>query len=471
MSVASTKLIPSIVIAGLLLASAAPPAVAQRATDGDDEPAPSLPEPSLAPPTSEADERILDNQERIEQLEAQIQQLQEQSSLLPRVQFTGYADVGFFAPMGNDGAGWKRDVGFQMFPELADQFAWVFVGDILATPVNTRGEAASLGDAPASIRFDSINSSGAPSFIANEVNLRTEVALATSAFLRTSVNFVPRTGEEFALGDFFDVDIAELEWVVTEDGGTSIFVGKMLPVFGIEYKERKSDQRFGITPSLVHRYTSGPQLGIKVRSKLLWDWLIIAISGTNGAPTTEQFHFYTEIDTNSGKTVNGRLAVKIPIGDLIEALLGDTLEIGFSGVWGPQDRATNNDGATWFLGADLTYSSANFAVKAQWMFGESAGQAQERVWGLDLRNAGYVEINWLVLPWLGVLVRGDFRNADVTLTDERIYITRSWRATGGLKVVFNEHIELKTEYLYNGEFGEVEEFENNMFTSSLVLSY
>ncbi len=471
MNVAFTKLIPPIVIAGFLLASAAPPAAAQRGGDGDDEPAPSLPASPRPETTDAAEDQLFDHEERIEQLEAMVEQLQTSASSLPSVRFTGYADIGFFAPFGNGGAGWKRDVGFQMFPEFADQFAWVFVGDILATPVNTRGEAASLGDAPAAFRFDSVNSSGAPSFIANEVNLRTEVTLASSAFLRTSINFVPRTGQDFALGDFFDVDIAELEWVITEDGGTSVFVGKMLPVFGIEYKERKSDQRFGITPSLVHRYTSGPQLGLKIRSKLLWDWLIVAVSATNGAPTTEQFHFYTEIDANSGKTLNGRVAVKVPIGDLVETLLGDTLEIGFSGVWGPQDGARDNDGATWFAGADLTYQSANFAVKAQLLFGGSDGQDEDRVWGLDLRNSGYIEFNWLVMPWLGVLARGELRNADVTLTNERIYITRSWRATGGLKVVFNEHIEMKAEYLYNGEFGDVGSFENNIFTSSLVLSY
>ena len=53
-----------------------------------------------------------------------------------------------------------------------------------------------------------------------------------------------------------------------------------MPVFGIEYKERKSDQRYGITPSLIARYTIGSQLGVKVRSKLLDDWLILAAAVT-----------------------------------------------------------------------------------------------------------------------------------------------------------------------------------------------
>ena len=182
MRLSSIQFILRMALAGLLLAGTAVPAQAQRGVDRDDDPVPSLPD---APNDgSSAAGRILENESRIEQLEAQIRELQKQTSKPPRIQFTGYADVGFFVPNGNDGVGWQRDVGFQQFPELADQFAWVFVGDILAAPVNTRGEAASLGDAPAAERFDSIDSSGAPSFIANEINMRTEVMLASSAFLR-----------------------------------------------------------------------------------------------------------------------------------------------------------------------------------------------------------------------------------------------------------------------------------------------
>src|SRR4030095_6021912 len=100
--------------------------------------------------------------------------------------------------------------------------------------------------------------------------------------------------------------------------------------FGIEYRERKSDQRFGITPSLIARYTTGSQLGIKLRSKLLSDWLIVAVAATNTSSTTDQFHFQSEVDKNWGKTLNGRLALSVPVGHLIDALGGDRLEIGLS---------------------------------------------------------------------------------------------------------------------------------------------
>ena len=34
--------------------------------------------------------------------------------------------------------------------------------------------------------------------------------------LTTSVNFVPRTGSEFSFGDFIELDIAQVEWIIDE---------------------------------------------------------------------------------------------------------------------------------------------------------------------------------------------------------------------------------------------------------------
>jgi hypothetical protein len=454
----------------LLMLIAVPSA---RAQEG----APSLPEgdekDSGEITLRELKEMMEEQQARLDELEALLQQEQakEEDPEIFKIRFRGYADMGFFVPIGNDGAGWIRDVGNVQFPEYAGQYGWVFLGDILATTINTRGEVAELGDAPAITRFDSVDSKGAPGFIVSEVNMRMEVEIASTAVLRSSLNVVPRTGSDFALGDFLDLDLAELEWVLTDDGGTSVFIGKTLPVFGIEYKERKSDERFGVTPSLIHRYTSGTQLGIKARSKLFDGWLILAASVTNGSATTEQFHFYNEVDTNSGKTINGRIAINIPVGKIISVFPGHELEIGGSGTWGPQDRATNNKDAMWFAGADLTYRTAEFALKFQWMRGEAPGFDAERVWGLKLRDSGYLEIDWMFLPFLGAYARGDLRDAFVTLTAERAYLTKSYRVTGGLRAVLTPQAVIKAEYLHNREYGGIEEFLNDIFTTSFVFSY
>lgn len=427
----------------------------------------------------------------LDPLQAQMQELTERLKAMEDAQvkraaspltLNGYVDFGFFVPIGNHGQGYVEDLAQTQFPEYRGKYGWTFLGDILATTVNSRGEVADLGQAAGLIRprFDSIHSNGAAGFIANEVNMRLGYALTERAILRTSINFVPRSGTDFALGDFMDVDQAEMEYVVTEDGNTSVWAGKILPVFGIEYKERKSDQRFGITPSLIQRYTSGPQLGVKVRSKLLNEWVIVAASATNNTSGTEQFHFQSEIDKNNGKTLNGRLALNIPIGDFVGPLAGHHLELGASGEWGPQDWATDSSGKAWFAGLDLQYLSANFMLKAQAIRGKVPGADTDSLcradptscaWHLDLRTSGYVELDYMIFGFLGVMGRVEMRDAFVSLGMNRAYLTKGYRLTGGVRAVFSPHIILKAEYLWNREFGGIAEFQNDIFTSSLVLAY
>ena len=51
----------------------------------------------------------------------------------------------------------------------------------------------------------------------------------------------------------------------------------------------------------------------------------------------------------------------------------------------------------------------------------------------------------------------------------RAYLTKSWRATGGVHINFTDRIILKAEYLYNGEYDGIPHINNNVITSSLVL--
>lgn len=455
--------------AALLLSTAA------LAADDQPEP-PSLPgvvAEEAAPEAVSDTDRMAVLEQRIESLQQRLAQSDEQQrQRASSLTFNGYLDFGFFAPIGNGGVGYIRDEANQRFPQYAG-YGWTFLGDLMSTAVNSRGEPADLGNAPGTVdRFDSVRSGGAPGFLANEVNLRMAWQVADNAIARTSINFVPRTGrQDFSLGDFMDVDVAELEYILTNDGKTSIFVGKMLPVFGIEYKDRKSHQRFGVTPSLISRYTTGSQAGLKIRSTLFNDWLILAGSVTNNSSVTEQFHFHSEIDRNWGKTLNGRVALNLPIDRLGRLLQGHRLELGGSGEWGPQDVASNNSGKIWFLGADLQYITANFAIKAQLIRGGAPGRPSERAWELKLRNSGYVELNWQALPMLGFMVRGDLRDAFVGLGAERAYLTKEVRVTGGVRIVFTPRAALKLEYLRNRVFGGIPQFNHDMFTSSLVLSF
>lgn len=381
----------------------------------------------------------------------------------PTVTWGGYIDFGFFVPTGN-GSGYAQDFGHRHLPELANRSGWVFLGDILAPTVNSRGEAADLGEAPGDPRFDSINSRGKPGFLLSEANFTLRSALTPSAIITASFNLVPRTGNQFRLGDFFDLDIAQVEWMPTASGRTSLFAGKTESVIGIEYRDRKANRRFGITPSLMARYTTGPALGVKVRSKFgPQDLVVVAAAVTNGSNTTEQFHFYDETDSNAGKTISGRLSVQSPT--RIKA------ELGVSGSWGSQDRSLSSTDAMWFVGADLIGQAGPIDVKAQWLKGKAPGNPGEDVYALDLRNGGYLELDASLGPSLGIYGRGEFRDADVWLGSERFYRTKSWRATLGGRWVLTERAVVKAEYLRNGEYGGLPQVKNDVFTSSLVLSY
>jgi hypothetical protein len=169
--------------------------------------------------------------------------------------------------------------------------------------------------------------------------------------------------------------------------------------------------------------------------------------------------------------LNGRVALSLPVGSLLSPLGSDRLELGASGEWGPQDWATTNDGALWFAGLDLQYLSANFNIKAQAMQGKAPGRPEDRAWRLDLRTSGYAEVDWQFLPFLGALARAERRDALVTLGTERAYVTKQYRFTGGLRVVFNAHVVAKLEYLVNREYGGIPQINNDIFTSSLVLAY
>jgi hypothetical protein len=378
----------------------------------------------------------------------------------PTVAVSGYLDFGFFVPQG-DGSGYLQDVGHQAYPQYSS-YGWVFLGDILSPAVNSRGEVADLGNAPGVTRYDSLHTRGAPGFAVNELTLRLRAAPAPNAILSASVNFTPRSGSDFHLGDTLDVDIAQLEWLPTASQRTSIFVGKIESVLGVEYRDRKADARFGITPSLIARYTTGTALGLKLRSKFGEDdWFTLAVALTNGSNTVEQFHFYDEIDSNLGKTASGRASVRLPF----------DLELGLSGSYGAQDRVTNNLHAMWFWGPDLLFHAGPVDLKAAWLRGAAPGDETQGAYGLRLHGGGYVELDTVLASSLGVMARGEYRDAFVWLGEERAYVTKSWRATLGARWVFSTWAVLKVEALHNGEWGPGPRVRNDVFTSSLVLSY
>ena len=416
-------------------------------------------------------------EQRLADLEQRLKDMQEVvNRRRPIVTVGGYVDFGFFATTG-DGTGFVQDLPpDQHFPGDDKRYAWVFLGDLLAPAVNSRGEPASLGNAPGVSRYDGIHSHGAPSFIVNEVNLTLNAAIADNALATASVDFMPRSGSDFSLGDVFEVDLAQLEWMPGLQRRTSIFAGKMESLLGIEYRERKSNQRFGITPSLIARYTTGTPLGLKFRSKLGdGDWFTIAGAVTNGSSTIEMFHFYDETDSNAGKTVSGRVAVAPT----------RAFELGVSGEYGAQDHALDSGSPLWFVGADVQAHLGRLELKGEWLTARGTGETlaiydpANRPYGLRLNVGAYLEGDLMVTPRLGLIGRAEVRDARVWLGNpnpplmdgERLYITKNWRATVGARYVVNEHIIVKAEALHNGEYGGVPQIRDDVFTSSLILAF
>jgi hypothetical protein len=436
--------------------------------DEEEEEEPSAPSlPDQAPEYESVDDRLA-------RVEAELAQAEVTRPAPSPITFSGYLDFGFFVPFG-DGAGIVQDFGDRTLarvrPDDAGRFAWVFLGDILGSTVNSRGEAADLGPEPGIDRFDSINSRGAMGFVLNEANLVLDAGLGTRARATLGVNVVPRTGVEFSLGDFIELDLAQLEVIVSEELPTSFFVGKVEPVIGVEYKRRKSNTRFGITPSLLARYTIGPQLGLKARTKLLDGWVILAAAVTNQSATQEQFHFAEELDSNDGKTGSARLALRIPLEQLFPEFFAGGLELAGDVLVGAQDRALDSEGLFHLVGFDFEYQGVDLALRGQFLTGGSPGRAADRAYSLDLVAAGYAEFELMLTPIFGVMARADFRNAWVTLGDSRAYLTKTWRVTGGLRASINRHLTVKAEYLRNFEYRELPAFDNDIFTSSLVMSY
>jgi hypothetical protein len=152
-------------------------------------------------------------------------------------------------------------------------------------------------------------------------------------------------------------------------------------------------------------------------------------------------------------------------------------------MYGAQDRALDSRGHIWFWGADLLSQIGPVVLKGQLLYGGADGETdrvyadKNRPYGLDLKLGAYLEADVMLGRLVGVMARGEVRDARVWLGGpaaltgqiaERIYITQSWRATLGLRVVISDRMVAKAEYLWNGEYGLIPDIMNNVFTTSCV---
>ena len=125
----------------------------------------------------------------------------------------------------------------------------------------------------------------------------------------------------------------------------------------------------------------------------------------------------------------------------------------------------------WFVGPDLMAELGDVTLKAQWLTGGAAGDASQGVYELKLHGGGYLEADAMLTASWGLLGRIEYRDAFVALGTDRAYVTQSWRATVGARWVLSRWAAMKAELLHNGEYGRIPHVRNDVFTSSVVLSY
>lgn len=414
-------------------------------------------------------------EERLEQLEAEAEELRAQLKAAARrkpetshltvgevsLRFMGYLDVGFFKAAG-DGVAYSLDAGKRLHPEFKD-VPWVFVGDPWANPVNSQGDSADLGlDRTNIARWDPVRSGGRPTFMLNMVNVGMVASLGQDFLFETSLNFEPRNGLLGSTGDFLDVDLAYVEWVPFESVDVHFFFGKFEPTFGLEYRQRKASDRYGITPSLIARYTVGPQVGVKARGSFFEKSLNWNVAVTNGSSSTERFaHFTNEVDANAGKTISGRLGYQLPIDAF--------LEFGLSGAYGPQDLQPDDQQVHWQAGADAKLVVGDLTLRGEYLRSVAAGGGIAQAPSLDAEGF-YLDGAYQIFAWAGAYARVDYRKA-LLLANPNMYVSNVGRVTGGLRFDVNFHFALKVEYLRIVTIGGAPDLDDDVFTSSAVFKF
>jgi hypothetical protein len=411
-------------------------------------------------------ERLRDDHKAVETRVTELQPLAQK--------VTGYLDFGFFYATGN-GSGIRPDIGYRFFPEYNGQVpdSWVFMGDPLATTVNSRGEPASTSESRA-LTFDSVNSRGRATFLVNSLTVGLFAGLGENLTFTGAIDLVPRGRDVsdprgVAVGDFVDVKLAFLEYLIPiKKFSLSLFAGKFDSVLGIEYRIQDSPDRIGVTPSLICRYTCGRPIGLKLRAKFFEEKLIVALAVTNGTSFSEYFPFYNEIDSNFFKTLSGRLSYKLPV--------GAGLEIGFSGAFGAQDNQTADNVYQWHYGFDAKLEIRDFELAAEFVQGRAEGQSEplQPACGVApcLQYMGaYGQIAYRATNWITPYTRVDWRDALHRSGASFVYIADLVRLTLGLRFDIGQYVILKAEYTLVREIGRVPEFPDDVLTTSMVVRY
>jgi hypothetical protein len=384
---------------------------------------------------------------------------------------TGYVDVGFAHATGNGSS----------FPDQDTRFPADYGVDAFAPAVNSLGDVASSEAGRFTNHFlpFSAGIGNRPSFLLNVVSLDLRY-LPTEAplLLFTRVQALPRFSRA---GDATRVRVdqafARVSPLATQELAFS--VGKFDPVFGIEYLENPSNLRTGVTPSLIARYTTGQQLGVKGFYRLqlarVWSALSLNLAATNGSPQVESLQT-NELSLTGTPVGSGRLGYELDLPAV-------QLKLGASGMAGPRNDQRNPQVTQRMWGLDARLFVAGLSLAGEVIdLTQQTGTRNEKLTGTGegtFATAFHVRGTYgflgytLPLPTFEALGhvtiygRYDRRRA---LFDGFTEIVVD-RFTAGLRVDLWDALALKGELLFNRELRGAPSVDNDVQTLSLVYTW
>lgn len=453
-----------------------PPEPAQPAPPPPSEPAPSPPAPTPPP----IDEKVIDDLSEqqhelakrlrnVERGKSEIDQFRDQMKSFSRYVHV-WVDVGAFA-VGGNGSGIRQDIFHTHYAEYKNTVAgeWVFMGDPFSTAINAFGEPADTADSR-EITGDTINSDGRPSVIVNAVGLDLSKDIGDGYSFAALVDFLPRPGP-----DILDIEYAHVAYRPSHDVNFILQAGKIDSVLGVEYRSQDAPKRTEVTPSLICRYTCGRPLGVEARLVELPFSASAAI--TNGDNFEERFEPDDQLKASKLPTVAGHVQWMLPV--------GQGLEVGVSGAFGPQDGQSNLRVHQWHYGLDAKLVDlAGWQASAEYVQGKQQGSTtgdpdRDRMLGIErprcdvafcLHYKGaYLLVERRIAAKLTPYVRLDWRDAVHRSGSTFVYESHTVRATVGANIALSRSVKAKMEYIVNHELG-IPAFPHDVIAASVVMS-
>ncbi len=393
-----------------------------------------------------------------------------EDSFTDALRVAGYVDVGYAKAQGNGSS----------YPDADTVLPADYAVDPFAPAVNSRGDVAAL---PA--RFTngflprSVGLGGNPGFLLNTLSAELRYAPHTMPlFAFARVQLMPRFSSATGDGTRVELQQAFGRFNPISSQELSLSAGKFDSVFGIEYLETEANLRLGITPSLIARYTTGQSLGLKgffrVELPSLWSAVSLNVAATNGGTRVESL-VPGDVSLTGAPVGSARLGYELNLTAL-------EVKLGVSGLYGPRNDQLSRGAKQEALGADLRVLFKGLQLAGELLrlhddespaAGKYTGQGPaELASGFDVFG-GWVRLGW-TLPFrletlTGVTLYGrwDRRHGQfqgfVPLDTDRF--------TFGLQLALYDTLLLKAEYLLNRELKGAPQVADDVFTSSLVVTW